>query len=89
MVREEEIDSGDDPGSSNEAASEEKLAALLNIAMACVSVVPEERPVMREVLRMIRETRAEVQVSSNSSDHSPGRWSDTVQSLPRDEHLTI
>ncbi|KAM7484800.1 hypothetical protein LguiA_000809 [Lonicera macranthoides] len=88
-VREEEIDSGDEPGSSNEATSEEKLAALLNIAMACVSVVPEERPVMREVLRMIRETRAEVQVSSNSSDHSPGRWSDTVQSLPRDEHLTI
>ncbi|KAI7995928.1 Inactive leucine-rich repeat receptor-like serine/threonine-protein kinase [Camellia lanceoleosa] len=87
-VREEETESGDDPASSNEA-SEEKLGALLNIAMACVSLAPEHRPAMREVLRMIRETRAEAQVSSNSSDHSPGRWSDTVQSLPREEHLSI
>ncbi|KAL7163045.1 hypothetical protein ACSBR2_039190 [Camellia fascicularis] len=87
-VREEETESGDDPASSNEA-SEEKLGALLNIAMACVSLAPEHRPAMREVLRMIKETRAEAQVSSNSSDHSPGRWSDTVQSLPREEHLSI
>ncbi|CAK9152317.1 unnamed protein product [Ilex paraguariensis] len=87
-VREEETESGDDPASSNEV-SEEKLGALLNIAMACVSLAPENRPVMREVLRMVREARAEAQVSSNSSDHSPGRWSDTVQSLPRDEHLSI
>ncbi|XP_059655222.1 inactive leucine-rich repeat receptor-like serine/threonine-protein kinase At1g60630 [Cornus florida] len=87
-VREEETESGDDPASSNEA-SEEKLGALLSIAVACVSLAPENRPVMREVLRMIRETRAEAQVSSNSSDHSPGRWSDTVQSLPREEHLSI
>lgn len=83
-VREEETESGD----SNDA-SEEKLGALLNIAMGCVSIGPEDRPVMREVLRMIREMRAEAQVSSNSSDHSPGRWSDTVQSLPREEHLSI
>ncbi|CAL5354394.1 unnamed protein product [Camellia sinensis] len=87
-VREEETESGDDPASSNEA-SEEKLWVLLNIAMACVSLAPEHRPAMREVLRMIRATRAEAQVSSNSSDHSPGRWSDTVQSLPREEHLSI
>lgn len=87
-VREEETESGDDPASGNET-SEEKLGALLNIAMACVSLSPENRPVMREVLRMIKETRAEAQVSSNSSDHSPGRWSDTVQSLPREEHLSI
>ncbi|KAH7840329.1 hypothetical protein Vadar_015628 [Vaccinium darrowii] len=83
-VREEETESGD----SNDA-SEEKLGALLNIAMSCVSIGPEDRPVMREVLRMIREMRAEAQASSNSSDHSPGRWSDTVQSLPREEHLSI
>ncbi|KAI7728632.1 hypothetical protein M8C21_006136, partial [Ambrosia artemisiifolia] len=90
-VREEEIESGDEPTSSGNEASEEKLTALLNIAMACISLVPENRPVMKEVLRMIRETRAEgAHVSSNnSSDHSPGRWSDTVQSLPRDEHLSI
>ncbi|MED6170026.1 hypothetical protein PIB30_026742 [Stylosanthes scabra] len=87
-VREEETESGDDPSSGNEA-SEEKLQALLNIAMACVSLVPENRPTMREVLKMIRDTRGEAQVSSNSSDHSPGRWSDTVQSFPREEHLSI
>lgn len=89
-VREEETESGsgDDPASGNDA-SEEKLQALLNIAMVCVSLVPENRPTMREVLRMIRDARAEAQVSSNSSDHSPGRWSDTVQSLPREEHLSI
>ncbi|KAI3728480.1 hypothetical protein L6452_17117 [Arctium lappa] len=89
-VREEETESGDEPTSSGNEASEEKLTALLNIAMACISLVQENRPVMKEVLRMIRETRAEAaHVSSNSSDHSPGRWSDTVQSLPRDEHLSI
>lgn len=87
-VREEEMDSGDDPASGNEAA-EEKLQALVNIAMACVSLAPENRPSMRDVLKMIRDARAEAHVSSNSSDHSPGRWSDTVQSLPREEHLSI
>ncbi|KAL5552993.1 hypothetical protein UlMin_040394 [Ulmus minor] len=87
-VREEETESGDDHNSSNET-SEEKLQALLNIAMACVSLVPENRPSMREVSKMIRDARAEAQMSSNSSDHSPGRWSDTVQSLPREEHLGI
>ncbi|KAK4252662.1 hypothetical protein QN277_014407 [Acacia crassicarpa] len=89
-VREEETESGsgDDPASGNDA-SEEKLQALLNIAMTCVSLVPENRPTMRQVLKMIRDARAEAQLSSNSSDHSPGRWSDTVQSLPREEHLSI
>ncbi|KAJ4829914.1 hypothetical protein Tsubulata_028996 [Turnera subulata] len=87
-VREEETESGDDPASGNEAA-EEKLQALVNIAMACVAITPDTRPSMRDVLKMIRDTRAEIQVSSNSSDHSPGRWSDTVQSLPREEHLSI
>ncbi|KAM1085034.1 hypothetical protein ACFX13_011024 [Malus domestica] len=87
-VREEEIESGDDPASGNDA-SEEKLQALLNIAMACVALSPENRPAMRDVLRMIRDARAEGHVSSNSSDHSPGRWSGTVQSLPREEHLSI
>ncbi|KAK6242495.1 Protein kinase domain - like 10 [Theobroma cacao] len=87
-VREEETESGDEPTSGNEA-SEGKLQALLNIAMACVALAPENRPAMREVLKMIRDVRSEAQVSSNSSDHSPGRWSDTVQSLPRDEHLSI
>ncbi|KAI4373168.1 hypothetical protein MLD38_011326 [Melastoma candidum] len=87
-VREEETESGEDPASSNEA-SEEKLQALLNIAMACVCLAPENRPTVREVLKMVRDARSEAQVSSNSSEHSPGRWSDTVQSLPREEHLSI
>ena len=88
-VREEETESGDEPASSGNEASEEKLKALLHIAMACVSLAPDNRPTMREVLKMIRDSRAEAQMSSNSSDHSPGRWSDTVQSLPREEHLSI
>ncbi|WCJ17609.1 Leucine-rich repeat protein kinase family protein [Euphorbia peplus] len=87
-VREEETESGDEPASGNEAA-EDKLLALVNVAMACVSLVPDNRPSMRDVLKMIRDSRGDVQVSSNSSDHSPGRWSDTVQSLPREEHLSI
>ncbi|KAJ6689452.1 hypothetical protein OIU85_005818 [Salix viminalis] len=88
-VREEETESGDDPASVNETA-EEKVQVLVSIAMACVSLAPENRPSMRDVLKMIRDARAEAQVSSNSShDHSPGRWSDTVQSLPREEHLNI
>ncbi|KAM7265827.1 hypothetical protein ACFE04_003510 [Oxalis oulophora] len=88
-VREEETESGDDPASGNEA-SEEKLQSILNIAMACVTVTPDNRPAMKEALKMIRDTRSDTaQISSNSSDHSPGRWSDTVQSLPREEHLSI
>lgn len=87
-VREEETESGDDPSSGNET-SEEKLGALLSIAMACVALDPESRPQMREVLRMVREARSEAHMSSNSSDHSPGRWSDTVLSLPREEHQSM
>ncbi|KAG8650893.1 hypothetical protein MANES_07G079501v8 [Manihot esculenta] len=87
-VREEETESGDEPASGNEAG-DEKLQSLVNVAMACVSFVPENRPSMRDILKMIKDSRAEAQVSSNSSDHSPGRWSDTVQSLHREEHLSI
>ncbi|XP_047341799.1 inactive leucine-rich repeat receptor-like serine/threonine-protein kinase At1g60630 [Impatiens glandulifera] len=81
-VREDHETEESDDGPPNE----DKLGALLNIAMACVSVCGDERPVIKEVLRMVREARAEAHVSSNSSDHSPGRWSDTVQSLPREDH---
>ncbi|XP_008813180.2 inactive leucine-rich repeat receptor-like serine/threonine-protein kinase At1g60630 [Phoenix dactylifera] len=91
-VREEETESGEEPVSSGNEASEEKLAALLNVAMACVAVDAGRRPTTKEALRMIRDARVEVIVSSNSSEHSPGRWSDTVQSLPREygpEHLTF
>ncbi|CAH2041378.1 unnamed protein product, partial [Thlaspi arvense] len=90
-VREEETESGDDPTASSNEASEEKLGALLNIAMACVSLSPENRPAMREVLRMIREVRTEAQVSSNSSDHSPGRGRILCRAYPGRafEHMII
>nr|VDD51298.1 unnamed protein product [Brassica oleracea] len=85
VVREAETESGEELNSS-----EEKLEALLSIATACVAVQPEKRPVMREVLKMVKEARAEAVVfSSYSSDYSPGRWSDTVQSLPREDHMSI
>ncbi|EPS62585.1 hypothetical protein M569_12202, partial [Genlisea aurea] len=86
---------GEEPGGSrDEVGEEEKLNGILDAAMACLSLVPSERPSMRDVLRMIRETRAEEShravSSNNSSDHSPGRWSDSVQSVPReDQHLRI
>ncbi|CAH8387260.1 unnamed protein product [Eruca vesicaria subsp. sativa] len=84
-VRKEETESGEELMSS-----EEKLQALLSIATACVAIQPESRPVMREVLKMVKDARAEaVVLSSFSSDHSPGRWSDTVQSLPREDHMSI
>ncbi|XP_073011416.1 inactive leucine-rich repeat receptor-like serine/threonine-protein kinase At1g60630 [Typha latifolia] len=83
-VREEETESGDEPESVGE-----KLGALVSIAMACVAAEEGKRPETKEVVRMIREARAETMVvsSNNSSDHSPGRWSDTVQSLPREHGL--
>ncbi|XP_009103874.1 inactive leucine-rich repeat receptor-like serine/threonine-protein kinase At1g60630 [Brassica rapa] len=84
-VREAETESGEEMNSS-----EEKLEALLSIATACVAVQPEKRPVMREVLKMVKDARAEaVVLSSYSSDYSPGRWSDTVQSFPREDHMSI
>ncbi|XP_006301799.2 inactive leucine-rich repeat receptor-like serine/threonine-protein kinase At1g60630 [Capsella rubella] len=84
-VREEETELSEELN-----ASEEKLQALLTIATACVAVEPENRPVMREVLKMVKDARAEAaMLSYNSSDQSPGRWSDTVQSLPREDHMSI
>ncbi|XP_057777783.1 inactive leucine-rich repeat receptor-like serine/threonine-protein kinase At1g60630 [Salvia miltiorrhiza] len=87
-IRDAETESSDDPASSNEA-SEEKISALLDIAMASVAAAPENRPATGDVVRMIREARVEAHLSSNSSGHSPGRWSDTIHSLPREEHLTM
>ncbi|KAL9860585.1 putative inactive leucine-rich repeat receptor-like serine/threonine-protein kinase [Arabidopsis thaliana] len=84
-VREEETEVSEELN-----ASEEKLQALLSIATACVAVKPENRPAMREVLKMVKDARAEAALFSfNSSDHSPGRWSDTIQSLPREDHMSI
>ena len=89
-LREHEIESGDDPASRN--SNSEKLGALLNVAVACITLAPEGRPTAKEVVIMIRDARVEVIVSENSSDRSPGRWSDTVQSMPREhgsDHLSF
>lgn len=85
-VREAETESGEEMSSC-----EEKLQALLSIATACVAIRPENRPLMRDVLKMVKDARAEAAApySSYSSDHSPGRWSDTVQSFPREDHMSI
>ncbi|EPS58718.1 hypothetical protein M569_16093, partial [Genlisea aurea] len=80
-IREEDADS------SSDERNEEKLSFLIGIASSCVS---EDRPPVGEVLKMIREARGEAQVvSSNSSDHSPGRWSESVHSLSKEDHSTI
>eukprot|EP01018_Ginkgo_biloba_P009732 Gb_35377 [translate_table: standard] len=84
-VREEENEGVfDDSLSSSDQGSEGKLVMLLNIAMACVSPSPDLRPTMSDVLRMIQEAREAQANSSQSSDQSPARWSDTVHSLPRE-----
>ncbi|KAK8946550.1 Inactive leucine-rich repeat receptor-like serine/threonine-protein kinase [Platanthera zijinensis] len=107
-AREDEKEaSADDPSASSasggaQTMAESKLAALLAIATACLAAAAETRPTTKEVVRMIREARAEgaASASSNSSGrvvednsgHSPGRWSDAVQSLPREygsEHLSF
>ena len=68
VVREADTESGEELNSS-----EEKLEALLSIATACVAIQPEKRPAMREVLKMVKDARAEAVVfSSYSSDYSPG-----------------
>ncbi|XP_078431608.1 inactive leucine-rich repeat receptor-like serine/threonine-protein kinase At1g60630 [Wolffia australiana] len=82
-VREQEADSGYDPASGSD--NSEKLGALVAVAASCVAPAPESRPSSDEVVRMIREARVEILASSNSGDHSPGRWSDGVHSLPRRE----
>ncbi|KAJ3691398.1 hypothetical protein LUZ61_020562 [Rhynchospora tenuis] len=88
-VREEEkTESGEESDTA-----EEKLGVLLEIAITCVAVDAGTRPRTEDVLRMVRDARAEAMVASsnNSSDrerdrpgNSPGQWSDTVQSLSRD-----
>ncbi|XP_062220846.1 inactive leucine-rich repeat receptor-like serine/threonine-protein kinase At1g60630 [Phragmites australis] len=85
-VREEERETDSVPAGAGGA--EEKLTALVGIAAACVAADPARRPTTPEVLRMVREARAEAMSSSNSSDRSPARWSDAVLGLPRDQQAT-
>ncbi|KAM3223229.1 hypothetical protein ACQJBY_056899 [Aegilops geniculata] len=80
-AREEEMstESGGESAASGAAGpAEEKLGALVGVAAACVAADSGARPATAEVLRMVREARAEAMSSSNSSDRSPARWSDAV-----------
>ncbi|CAN6238941.1 unnamed protein product [Urochloa humidicola] len=83
-VREEERETESGGESVSAGGAEEKLTALIGIAAACVAADPGRRPSTAEVLRMVREARAEAMSSSNSSDRSPARWSDAMLGVPRD-----
>jgi serine/threonine protein kinase len=71
-VRDEERETDSSVSAGAGGAEQDKLAALTDIAAACVATDPARRPTTPEVLRMVREARAEA-MSSNSSDRSPTR----------------
>lgn len=56
---------------------EEEMVQLLQIAMACVSVVPDQRPSMQEVVRMMEDiNRSETDEGLRQSSDDPSKGSD-------------
>ncbi|KAK9947645.1 hypothetical protein M0R45_003259 [Rubus argutus] len=51
---------------------EEEMVQLLQIAMACVSTVPDQRPGMQEVVRMIEDMNRDDGLRQSSDDPSKG-----------------
>ncbi|GKC68517.1 hypothetical protein Tco_1101115, partial [Tanacetum coccineum] len=57
---------------------EEEMVQLLQIAMACVSTVPDQRPAMQEVVRMMEDmNRAETDEGMRQSSDDPSKGSDS------------
>ncbi|XP_047326186.1 aspartic proteinase 36-like [Impatiens glandulifera] len=52
------------------------MVQLLQIAVACVSHVPNQRPLMKDVLRLMEEMMNRLQIIRQSSDEQPSKESD-------------